>query len=647
MEEKFRINLSYRTAVISGIFCLIVSLMLLINYLQFSSRKPLESMAMKALIERLAEDPRNDQLKQDIRNLDLLARKAYFSSQWQIRTGSYLLLFGAIVFAVSLRYYHSLRSRITEPEEESMEVFRGGRLTQRWIFGTGAVLIVAAIGAAFLTVNHLEIYDKFSATALADAETKTGEDIEVIDLTSQQPEETAGIEVLSEATEARETRSDEQEVPEPQKADPEASESDTSNPDKASLETTGQVATGSIPPGLEKLSSAAVKFITHDEILGQHNTFRGPWGNGVSAHKNIPVEWDGASGSSILWKREILKSGYNSPVLWGDQLFLSGADELSQVIFCYDRNTGELIWQAETGDIPGTPAKKPNVTEDTGLAAPGLATDGSRVYAIFATGDVVCFSKDGNRLWARNIGVPDNHYGHSSSLMVWKDKLFIQFDSNRGGRLLALNVLSGESVWDTRRMTGISWASPILVEHKSIVQIVLSAEPLLAGYDIETGKELWSIKCMMGEVGPSPAFASGIVYAANEYAKLVAIDLNNPTEVLWEDDEYLPEVSSPVVSEGLLFIATSYGVFACYDANTGEKYWEQEYGQGFYSSPIVADGKVYALDMNGEMHIFSVNKEFKLEGESKLGEKAYSTPAFADGRIYIRAEKHLYCIGNQ
>jgi outer membrane protein assembly factor BamB len=167
----------------------------------------------------------------------------------------------------------------------------------------------------------------------------------------------------------------------------------------------------------------------------------------------------------------------------------------------------------------------------------------------------------------------------------------------------------------------------------------------VAGYDPGSGKELWAVECMMGEVGPSPAYGDGKVFAANEYAKLAVIDLDQPQEILWEDNEYLPEVSSPVTLEGLLYIATSYGVFACYDAETGEKYWEKEYGHGFYSSPLIADGKVYAMDMGGVMHIFRLSKEFSLAGECPLGERAYTTPAFAEGRIYIRGEEHLYCIG--
>ena len=632
MEDKARLRLLYNAAVISGIFCLLVSLLLLLNYLQFSTREPLESQAMEILLEKLSEDPGNEALKEDIRNLDMLARKAYFNSQWQIRTGSYLLLFGAIVFAFSLRYYHSLKSGITEPEDEK-GLFRGGLLTQRWILGTGVVLILSALGTSYLTVNHLDEYGLPAGPATADQASPREEGIEVIDLAAGG---TGSAEQASRQTVPEQTALEEKtasEGPEQEEAAETAAAQDKPPAEQDE------------PPGRSPAAETASGLLNRESILAQHNSFRGAWGNGVSAQAGLPVDWDGESGRSVAWKKEVPKPGYNSPVIWNEKLFISGADKAAQVVYCYNRHTGEMIWEAESGEIPGSPAEKPRVTDDTGLAASGLATDGRGVFAIFATGDVVCFGMDGKRLWARNLGTPDNHYGHSSSLLVWDGKLFIQYDTNRGGRVLALNVLTGETLWDTRRSTGISWASPLLVEHKGSFQIVLSADPLVAGYDIRTGEELWSVNCMMGEVGPSPAYSGGLVFAANEYAVLAAIDLDNPTETLWETDEYLPEVASPVASEGLLYIATSYGVLACYDTRTGEKYWEQEYGNGFYSSPVIADGKVYATDMRGVTHICALSKEFRPEGEPALGEKVYSTPAFAGGKLYIRGEKHLYCIG--
>jgi outer membrane protein assembly factor BamB len=277
-----------------------------------------------------------------------------------------------------------------------------------------------------------------------------------------------------------------------------------------------------------------------------------------------------------------------------------------------------------------------------------MTVDGNAVYAIFATGDIIAFDMEGQRLWARNLGVPDNHYGHSSSLLVWDKKLFIQYDTNKSGRMLALNPSDGKTIWDIRRNNKISWASPVLIRHGEAYQIVTTADPYVAAHDPATGKQLWSVECMMGEVGPSVAYADGIIFAANEYAKLVAIESSgNNAKTIWENDEYLPEAASPVAYQGLLYLATSYGVVACYDGKTGEKYWEHEAGQGFYASPMVADGKVYVIDMGGKMHIFRSGKEKNIIGEPELGEKAFATPAFTDNRIYLRGQKNLYCIGTK
>jgi outer membrane protein assembly factor BamB len=287
----------------------------------------------------------------------------------------------------------------------------------------------------------------------------------------------------------------------------------------------------------------------------------------------------------------------------------------------------------------------PRVTEDTGLSAPTVTTDGKRVFAIFATGDIIAFDMNGKRVWAKNLGVPDNHYGHSSSLITWDNKLFIQYDTNKGGKLLALDVATGETVWDTTRDAKISWASPVLVKVDEKYQLILTADPIVAGYDVKTGNELWVVECMMGEVGPSVAYADGVVYAANEYAKLVAIDIKSQ-EILWENDMYLPEASSPLAHDGLLFIATSYGVLVCYDAKTGDQYWEHDVGTTLYSSPMYADGKLFVMDNDGVMRIYEYGKEMKLIAENELGKTTGTTPAFAEGRIYIRGEEHLYCIGN-
>jgi hypothetical protein len=179
-------------------------------------------------------------------------------------------------------------------------------------------------------------------------------------------------------------------------------------------------------------------------------------------------------------------------------------------------------------------------------------------------------------------------------------------------------------------------------DHK---ELVLASSPEVAAYDPETGKELWKLNCLSGEVGPSPAFLNGVVFASNEYATLIAIKPGNPPEELWQTNEYLPEVASPVAIDNMLYVATSYGVIACYDATNGELIWEYEADAGFYASPVIADGKVYFMDMDGIMHIFAIERNMKLIGTPALGERAVSSPAFAPGKIILRGYDHLYCIG--
>jgi outer membrane protein assembly factor BamB len=212
---------------------------------------------------------------------------------------------------------------------------------------------------------------------------------------------------------------------------------------------------------------------------------------------------------------------------------------------------------------------------------------------------------------------------------------------------MALSTQSGETVWETVRSSKISWSSPILANTGSRTEVILTTNPNVNGYDPQTGKELWNIACLSGEVGPSAGYTDGMVFAANEYAKLVAIKIGGGTpEIAWEADEYLPEVASPLAVNGLLYVATSYGVLACYDAKTGEKLWEQDNGGSFYSSPVFADGKVYVTDMSGKTYIVKNTRDYQLIGSPELGEKIVCSPVFQNGKVYLRGMNNLYCIGN-
>jgi outer membrane protein assembly factor BamB len=210
---------------------------------------------------------------------------------------------------------------------------------------------------------------------------------------------------------------------------------------------------------------------------------------------------------------------------------------------------------------------------------------------------------------------------------------------------MALSSKTGDIVWSTDRQVKVSWSSPIIVNTGRDTELLLASDPLVAGYNPENGKELWQLQCISGEVGPSLAFANGIVFSVSDYSQLSAIKLGAQPTILWSSDEFLSDIPSPVANEKYLILATSYGTVVCYDVLNGEKYWEQDFSSNFYSSPMLVGNMVYLLDRKGVMHIFNADKEYKVIGEPALGEASVCTPAFTDGRIYLRGENNLYCIG--
>ncbi len=371
-------------------------------------------------------------------------------------------------------------------------------------------------------------------------------------------------------------------------------------------------------------------------------SLRGPGGIGVTHGSIAPTRWDVETGEGVLWETELPVHGFNSPIVWGNRIFMSGADEEGQEVFCFDADTGKPLWTQTVK----TSVELPEVSEDTGFAAPTMATDGTRVFAIFATGDLAAFDFEGKPVWQKNLGLPKNPYGMGSSLISDGTRLFVQYDHEDLQKVVALDAATGRPVWETPRKH-ISWSSPALIETETGVQLLLNDEENVTAYDPVSGKQLWTLECLGGEVAPSPAYnGNGIVFVANEYAQASALKLTEGSpEILWQYDEYLPEISSPLATENLFFITTSAGDVVCLDAATGEVKWEQEFDDGFNSSPILVGTRIYSIDLEGVVHIFEAAAEYKPIASIEMGEPVYATPAFVNGRIYIRGDENLYCIG--
>lgn len=391
-----------------------------------------------------------------------------------------------------------------------------------------------------------------------------------------------------------------------------------------------------------------------EEIRKQWPRFRGPGGSGVYEHGRVATEWDVPSGKNILWKVPVPLIGYSSPVIWKERLFLTGATAKQREVYCLSTVDGKMLWKADAGEVTRQKEDAPEVFEPAGFAACTPVTDGMRVYAMFANGDVVAFDYEGKRVWAVNLGLAEDTYGHASSLAMWQDKVLVQFDHDGEGEpdsaLYALESATGEVAWKEKRAYGCTWTSPIVIETGKGDQFITATTPFVIANDPATGKELWKAKVLDGEVAPSPIFAGGRVIACMEDAGIAAIIPGGKGDVTadhveWQVEGDLPATSSPVSDGKLIWAVTAGGILTCWQLSHGTEVWKKELESGGYSSPTLAGGNLYLTNEDGDTLVLKVGDEYKEVGKGKAGEKVAASLAFSGDRIFIRGEKHLICVG--
>ena len=639
----------YRTiAVVTGIFMLTVTIMLTTNYFQVRNISPLQTEVMETLKSLNETYGDNTTLQEQIRQLDLLARKAYFVQEEHQKMGVYLLIAMSIVFIACLRGYYADIKHIAPKNIDVFDEWLIQSRSRKYIhILTGALAVIALFIIINANRKELGSTDENIATdevvmaeQIDNTTSETTSDTETETLAAVTTTETSSNEDFASATE---TTAETKEVVEQSETTTQAATEEAAkanNADNApATESAKPAETSQATPNDAPATAPAT---TQQRV--NHQMFRGRNSNGHSSAKGIPTKWDLASGGSIKWKEALSsKQGFSSPVVHNDRIFFTGGDASSRELYCHDLASGKQLWSLKADNIAGSPATPPQVAGNTGYASATAATDGKHVCAIFATGDIICSDFDGKRLWAKNLGIPENQYGFVSSLVVWGSSVFIQFDNNNMRKVVALDIATGNVRWQKERGGKVSWSSPIIATVDGNAQLILMGNPNVTAYNPSNGEILWSVEGMAGEVCPSPCSADGIIYAANEYAKLMAIN-GKDGSVVWEAADYLPEVSSPVVANGKVYIATSYGVLAVYNAKTGEMIAEKELNVELYSSPMVVEGKIYLISKDGQVFIFSTDDAVTQINSFATGEATYATPAFLDGMIVIRTEQSLYCV---
>ncbi len=381
--------------------------------------------------------------------------------------------------------------------------------------------------------------------------------------------------------------------------------------------------------------------------------WRGPHGNGVSDETGLPVTW--STTDNVRWRVELPGEGASSPVVVGDQIFLTCAidDGERRMVLCLDRLDGKELWSREIAD------DNPEATSAvTGHAAHTPVVADGRVVAMFGNAGLVCYDVDGRQQWHRDLGDFETELGLASSPIVHEGvvysvcdhdgKWYKTFDSF----LIALDLKTGETRWKAeRRGLFRSWSTPILAATPDgRTELVVSAQDELRGYDPQTGELLWQVQGTAGWVTPSPVFADGVIYATSgKDGPTVAVrpggrgDVTE-THVVWKQDRGGPYVCSPLLYHGRLYVPDEHGFLRCIDARSGEVLYRQRLGGKFTASPVAADGRVYVTNETGTTFVLQDGESFQSLARNELDEECLASAAISRGAFFYRTGHHLYCI---
>lgn len=393
-------------------------------------------------------------------------------------------------------------------------------------------------------------------------------------------------------------------------------------------------------------------------------SWRGPREDGTSLETNLPTTWSPTE--NVAWKTPLPGPGGSTPVVWDDHIFLTSVDDDGNLLMmCFDTD-GNQLWQDTMAD------GNQDVRGDEGnSASPSPCTDGKHVWAMMGTGHLACYDLDGNVVW--KLFLPDRfgefeiQFGMTSTPLLHGDKLYLQLIHSGGARIVALDKLTGETVWDHTRESDAyaecehSYASPVLYQDDERTYLLSHGADYVVAHSLEDGSEIWRCGGLnpRGNYNPtlrfvaSPVAVEGlIVVPSAKNGPVLGLDpaskgdvSENASAHRWTRNDNTPDVPSPLVHDGLVYLCRENGDLICLDAQTGEEqYYERTHRQRHRASPTYADGKVYLISRDGVITVLKAGREFEIVAQNKMGESISASPVISDGRIYLRTFENLYCI---
>ena len=397
--------------------------------------------------------------------------------------------------------------------------------------------------------------------------------------------------------------------------------------------------------------------------------WRGPANDGISTATNLPDTW--SETENVLWKLPLPAPGSSTPAIIGDKIFLTVEFDGGVQILCIN-TAGKELWRKTVCETKK--GKKAGNGEKTN-ASPSPSADTNGVYVMTGTGETVAYDHSGKELWRFNAqevyGKFRLGFGFHNTPVLHEGQLILQLINTNYQIVVSIDAKTGKETWKVDRPSdGVaecfhSYASPTAIRYGDTNVIITHGHDYTIGHDPQTGKELWRI----GDLNPkekynrtlrfvaSPVAHQNLVVAPSAKNRGVAgvdftqakgfVGRGGKSEV-WRIEKGTPDVPSPIIYNGLVYLCRESGVGICLDAKTGEHYWEERvYAQTYRASPVAANGRIFFTARDGTVSVLKAGKTLDIVAKNKLDDQITASPAISGERIYLRGYKSLYCIGKK
>ncbi len=395
--------------------------------------------------------------------------------------------------------------------------------------------------------------------------------------------------------------------------------------------------------------------------------WRGPTGDGVCAEKNLPANW--SETENVRWRVPLPERGNSTPVVWGNKVFLTQPleKENRRTLLCFDRTSGKVLWQS------GVTYREKETTHGTNpQCSASPATDGERVIVSFASAGLYCYDLNGKEIWHRDLGKQAHIWGNAASPVIFGGLCILNFGPGERTFLIAVDKKTGKTVWQNDEPGGTSgektpdgkqawvgsWTTPILIQENGHDSLIMSWPNRVVSLDPKSGKEFWTCGGLNPLVYTSPLHRDGVVVALGGYGgKALGVKTGGQGDVtkslrLWHHPQTQQRIGSGVIHNGHIYILNDPGVAECFELTTGKLVWKERLtGKGknndSWSSMVLADGKLYALNKSADTFVLMASPQFELLATNSLGEETMSSIAPSDGDLFIRTYRSLWCISGK